>query len=109
MTTCNPVMKHSIQEAVETRRETWTRTRLARRQIFSRPIFEGEVFRIRVVTGNLWVTFEGSRDDHHLGGGDSLRFRGPGLLVAEGIEEGAVLEISEGGINTGVPSGSSSG
>lgn len=107
MTTFTPVMKHSIQEAVETPRETWTRTLLARRQIFSRPLSGDEAFRIRVVTGNLWVTFEGSRDDHHLGEGKALRFRGPGLLVAEGIEDGAVVEISL--INTAAPSGSSSG
>jgi len=75
------------------RREQWTRTRLESRRIFSRAIFDAEVFRIRMISGHLWVTFEGAENDHLMAAGDLLRFQGPGLLVAEGIEGGAVFEI----------------
>lgn len=92
-------MKAMSQAMPQARHEGWTRTRIERRQLFSRRIFEGEVFRIRVTSGNLWVTFEGSPDDHHLSHGDTRRFHGPGLLVAEGIEQGAVIEISQSPLN----------
>ncbi|QJE95827.1 DUF2917 domain-containing protein [Luteolibacter luteus] len=88
-------MNYMSQTASQARRESWTRTQIGRRQIFSRQILENEVFRIRVTSGHLWVTFEGSPDDHHLSDGDSRRFYGPGLLVAEGIEQGALIEISQ--------------
>lgn len=88
-------MKSMSQAMPGVRHEGWTSARIERRQIFSRQIFEGEVFRIRVTSGHLWVTFEGSPDDYHLTDGDTRRFRGPGLLVAEGIEQGAVVEIRQ--------------
>jgi hypothetical protein len=88
-------MKSMSQAMPRARHEGWTSAQIERRQIFSRQIFEDEVFRIRVTSGHLWVTFEGSPDDHHLSDGNSRRFHGPGLLVAEGIEQGAVVEISQ--------------
>lgn len=93
-------MKAMSQAMPQARHEGWTRTRIGRRQLFSRRIFEGEVFRIRVLAGHLWVTFEGSRKDYHLGESEIHRFHGPGLLVAEGIEDGAVLEIAQGRISS---------
>jgi len=47
----------------------------------------------RVISGHLWVTQENSRDDHLMSAGDAMAFTGPGRLVAEGIEDGAVVEL----------------
>lgn len=93
-------MKSMSQAMPQARHEGWTRTQIDRRQLFSRRILEDEVFRIRVLSGHLWVTFEGSQEDYHLTEGQTRRFRGPGLLVAEGIEEGAVVEIAQGRLNS---------
>ena len=71
------------------------RARIAYGQIFSRLLEETEVLRFRVISGHLWVTQEGSRKDHILSAGDTKDFAGPGRLVAEGIEDGAVVELAE--------------
>lgn len=94
MTSSTHTMEAPARVLAAPRRESWVRTQLAHRQLFSRFIFEGEALRIRVVSGHLWATFEGSPEDHHLSAGDARHFRGPGLLVAEGIEQGAVFEIA---------------
>lgn len=91
MNVCIPAIKvpgsRPRQEAV--------RARIAYGQIFSRLLEEAEVLRFRVISGHLWVTQEGSRMDHLLVSGDSATFSGPGRLVAEGIEDGALVELAE--------------
>jgi hypothetical protein len=97
-------MNPMSQVMPKARHDGWTRARIDRRQVFSRQIFEDEVFRIHVTSGHLWVTFEGSPEDHHLSDGDTWRFSGPGLLVAEGIEQGAVVEIRQSSLNSAATS-----
>lgn len=103
MIATTPVMNSYAKGVQDTPRQPWWPAELTHRQIFSRQIFEDEVLRIRVRKGHLWVTFEGSSDDFHLKEGDIHRFHGPGLLVAEGIEGGAVFEISQLALSSGVP------
>ena len=77
------------------RRRGVARARIAYGQIFSRQLEETEVLNLRLVSGHLWVTLEGSRKDHLMVTGDAKSFAGPGRLVAEGIEDGAVVELGE--------------
>ena len=76
-------------------RQEAARARIPYGQIFSRLLKETEVLRFRVISGHLWVTQEGSRKDHLLVAGEFEDFAGPGRLVAEGIEDGAVVELAE--------------
>ena len=76
-------------------RQDAARARIAYGQIFSRLLEEAEVLRFCVISGHLWVTQEGSRRDHLLVAGDVMSFAGPGRLVAEGIEDGALVELAE--------------
>ncbi len=77
------------------RRRGMARARIGYGQIFSRQLEASEVLNLRLVSGHLWVTLEGSRKDHLMVAGDAKSFAGPGRLVAEGIEDGAVVELGE--------------
>ena len=94
MTALAPVMKTGSQTLPPRLREACEGKRIGNRQIFSRRLPEGETCRIRVLSGHLWVTFEGMQEDHHLTAGSVLQVQGPGLLVAEGIGGGAVFAIT---------------
>ena len=93
MNACTPAMNISSRIPATSRRKGAARTRLAYGQIFSRRLQASEALRFRVTSGHLWITMEGSREDHLLAAGDSISMEGPGRLVAEGIEDGAVVEI----------------
>jgi hypothetical protein len=93
MNACIPAMNTSTRIPATSRRKGAARTRLAYGQIFSRQLQDAEALRFRIVSGHLWITMEGSREDHLLAAGDSITMAGPGRLVAEGIEDGAVVEI----------------
>lgn len=95
MNACIPVMNISADIPAATDRKGAARTRLAYGQIFSRHLEPAEALRIRVDSGHLWVTMEGSREDHLITAGEPLTLQGPGRLVAEGIEDGAIIEISQ--------------
>lgn len=94
MTALAPLMKTGSQTLPPRLREARQGERIGNRQIFSHRLRDGETCRIRVLSGHLWVTFEGMREDHHLTAGKVLQVQGPGLLVAEGIEGGAVFAIT---------------
>ena len=95
MNACIPVMNISADIPAATGRKGAARTRLAYGQIFSRHLESAEALRIRVDSGHLWVTMEGSREDHLITAGETLTLQGPGRLVAEGIEDGGLIEISQ--------------
>jgi len=103
MIATSTTMNIQAKGAQDTPKKPWWPAELVHRQIFSREVFQDEVLRIRIRKGHLWVTFEGLSDDFHLKEGDIHRFHGPGLLVAEGIEGGAVFEISQLALNSGAP------
>ena len=92
MNVCNPA---TLKVPGARPRQEAARARIAYGQIFSRLLEEAEVLRFRMISGHLWVTQEGSRKDHLLAAGDTMAFAGPGRLVAEGIEDGAVVELAE--------------
>lgn len=94
MNACIPVMKPFIQVPTALRGSRRPSMRLAYGQLFSRFLGASEILRFRVVSGHLWITMEGRREDYHLGAGENLSIEGPGRLVAEGIEDGAVVEIA---------------
>ncbi|WP_367871511.1 DUF2917 domain-containing protein [Luteolibacter sp. Populi] len=77
----------------EMRRREAARARIAYGQVFSRLLEDTETVSFRVISGHLWVTQENSRDDLLMSAGDAMAFTGPGRLVAEGIEDGAVVEL----------------
>lgn len=93
MNACIPAMNFSAQVPTAIRGSKAARTRFAYGQVFSRLLEASEILRFRVISGNLWVTMEGSREDHLLSSGDTFAIEGPGRLVAEAIEDGAVFEI----------------
>ncbi|WP_425468381.1 DUF2917 domain-containing protein [Roseimicrobium gellanilyticum] len=66
---------------------------LERGCIFSRPLEEGECVSVMVTTGHAWITMECDVRDHVLAANDERVFAGPGLLVIEGLEQGARLQL----------------
>src|SRR5687768_12714656 len=72
MNACIPVMNISADIPAATGRKGAARTRLAYGQIFSRHLEPAEALRLRVDSGHLWVTMEGSREDHLITAGEAL-------------------------------------
>jgi hypothetical protein len=66
---------------------------LARGGIFSRPLEKGEQVSVTVTTGHAWITMEGDAEDHVLTTDEEREFTGPGLLVIEGLEQGARIQL----------------
>lgn len=91
MISCPPLMEISATDPRVFRRAIFVR--LGPRETHPRRLEAGESVRVRVDSGQLWVTLEGYPDDHVLVAGDFQQFRGPGLWVAEGIGEGAEFEV----------------
>jgi hypothetical protein len=94
MNACIPAMNPFAQVPASLRRSKAPSMRLAYGELFSRFLEASEILRFRVISGHLWITMEGRREDYHLGAGENLSIEGPGRLVAEGIEDGAVVEIA---------------
>jgi hypothetical protein len=94
MNACIPAMNPFAQVPASLRRGEKPRTRIAYGQVFSRLLEEAETLRFRVISGHLWLTMEGGREDHLLTSGQTIAIEGPGRLVAEGIEDGALVEIA---------------
>jgi hypothetical protein len=94
MNACIPAMNPFVQVPAAFRRGKAPSMRLAYGQVFSRLLDASETLRFRVISGHLWITMEGRREDYHLSSGEILSMDGPGRLVAEGIEDGAVVEIA---------------
>jgi hypothetical protein len=89
-----PAMNPFARVPASFRRSKKPHARIAYGQVFSRLLEETETLRLRVVSGHLWLTMEGKREDHVLVSGQSIAVEGPGRLVAEGIEDGAVVEVA---------------
>lgn len=66
---------------------------LERGSVFSRPLEDGERLTVQVTSGHAWITMEGDARDHVLTSNDEREFAGPGLLVIEGLEQGARVEL----------------
>ena len=66
---------------------------LGRGSIFSRPLEMGERLSVLVTTGHAWITMEGDAQDHVLTSNEEREFAGPGLLVIEGLEQGARIRL----------------
>jgi hypothetical protein len=47
----------------------------------------------RVTIGHAWITMEGDARDHVLTSNEEREFAGPGLLVIEGLEQGARIQF----------------
>jgi hypothetical protein len=66
---------------------------LQRGSIFSKSLEAGEHVTARGISGHAWVTMEGDARDHVLSANEELEFTGPGLLVMEGLEQGAHVQL----------------
>lgn len=66
---------------------------LERGSIFSKAMEEGERVSVTVTAGHAWITMEGDAEDHVLTARESREFTGPGLLVIEGLEQGARMHF----------------
>ena len=66
---------------------------LQRGCIFSKPLEEGERVSVAVITGHAWITMESDAEDHVLTAREEREFLGPGLLVIEGLEQGARIQL----------------
>ncbi len=93
MTSCPTLVKSTARDTSSSLRGASVRQPLGSRQTIARTLAEGEILRVRVFSGHLWVTLEGHADDHLLAAGDLRQFTGPGRLVAEGIGHGAEFGI----------------
>lgn len=67
---------------------------LGRGDIFSKMLERGECLAVTVTSGQAWITLEGDAEDHVLGPQEMRVFHGPWLLVMEGLEMGAGVEVS---------------
>ncbi|HSI62575.1 MAG TPA: DUF2917 domain-containing protein [Candidatus Saccharimonadia bacterium] len=66
---------------------------LERGSVMSRPLQKGETLRVSVSIGHAWITMEGDARDYVLTAHDQHEFAGPGLLVIEGLEQGAWVQM----------------
>jgi hypothetical protein len=66
---------------------------LERGSIFSRPLGKDERLTVRVTFGHTWITMEGDARDHVVTSNEEREFAGPGLLVIEGLEQGARVQL----------------
>lgn len=66
---------------------------LLRGCVFSKPLEKGESVSVTVTSGHVWITMEGDAQDHVLTVHERLEFAGPGLLVFEGLEQGARIQL----------------
>lgn len=66
---------------------------LPRGGIFSTPLENGERLNVMVISGHVWITMEGDAQDYILASEQEHEFSGPGLLVIEGLEQGARILI----------------
>ncbi|QIF03022.1 DUF2917 domain-containing protein [Roseimicrobium sp. ORNL1] len=66
---------------------------LARGGTFSKPLEKGERVSVTVTAGHAWITMEGDAQDHVLTVHERHEFAGPGLLVIEGLEQGARIQL----------------
>jgi hypothetical protein len=66
---------------------------LARGCVFSQHLEKYERVSVTVTTGYAWITMEGDAEDYVLTANDAREFTGPGLLVIEGLEQGAQIKL----------------
>jgi hypothetical protein len=66
---------------------------LERGGIFSKLLENGEHVSVTVTSGHAWITMEGDVQDHVLTSHEEREFFGPGLLVFEGLEHGAKIQL----------------
>lgn len=66
---------------------------LERGCIFSKLLANGEHVYVAVTSGHAWITLEGDAQDHVLTSHEKREFSGPGLLVIEGLEQGARVQM----------------
>jgi hypothetical protein len=66
---------------------------LERGSVFSKPLEKGERLSVTVMYGHAWITMEGDAQDHVLTSHEEREFAGPGLLVLEGLEQGARIRL----------------
>ena len=81
----------SILQA-DTYDRTTNRVELAKGAVHSYHIAPDSALQVRAIAGALWITLEGDPEDHVLEDGETMKFTGPGLLVAEGLCESNTLE-----------------
>lgn len=62
-------------------------------RVLSCQLEPGERVVVRVKHGHAWATLEGDREDYVIAEGDPRAFSGPGLLVVQALEPGAVAQI----------------
>ena len=77
------------------RDHTASNTELPNGVVYSCPLAGDTTMQIRATAGTLWVTFEGDPEDYVLEDGETMTFSGPGLLVAEGLQDSNSLEHRE--------------
>lgn len=69
-------------------------SRLPARATRSLRLGTGESAELRLHTGHAWITMENDPFDYAATAGEVLRFSGPGLLVVEALEAGAVFSVT---------------
>lgn len=77
---------------VGTRDRTDSDVQLPKGAVHSCHLAADTSMQIRVTAGALWITFEGDLEDYVLEDGETMTFSGPGLLVAEGLQDSNSLE-----------------
>jgi len=67
---------------------------LAKGQLRSVLLAEGEHRQIEVLHGECWITMEGDANDYVLSAKESLKFNGPGLVLIEALSGSAEVTVS---------------
>jgi hypothetical protein len=73
---------HSFAASPAAQGSVWS---LAKGQLRSLFLAEGERLHIEVLHGECWITMEGDANDYVLSPGSSLHFFGPGLAIVEAL------------------------
>jgi hypothetical protein len=76
---------------------------LAKGELRSLFLAEGEHLHIEVLHGECWITMEGDANDYVLSAGSSLHFIGPGLAIVEALS--GSVEVAASYRNSSAPTG----
>ena len=84
---------HNRESSGRPARRTPT-VQLERGSVFSKPLENGERLLVTVTMGHAWITMEGDAQDYVLTANEEQAFAGPGMLVIEGLQQGARVHLA---------------
>lgn len=85
------ITAHSSAASPVAQGSVWS---LAKGQLRSLFLAEGEHRQIEVLHGECWITMEGDANDYVLSAGSSLHFIGPGLAIVEALSGSVEVAVS---------------